>query len=350
MSAMPAPRCSTGCSPARLGGQFLLRIDDTDQRRARPRNSKRRSIAIWPGWACATIGSARQINRLALYAARRRPAEGGGPPLSLLTRPRPSWSASASCAVARASRRIYDRAALDLPADEREAGSRRPQAPLALQARRARTVAWTDLVRGPVEIDTATMSDPVLIARGRRLSLHPAVGGRRYRLRHQPCDPRRGSCHQHRGPDRDLRGAGRAVPAFAHFPLLVGAERRGAVQAAGLAVAAAAARGRHRAAGASASYLAKIGTSDPVEPRPRLDELARGIRFRQDRPRAGAFRCRQNSTGAERQAAAHLTPYERGRAPRCPRARGEAFWEAVKPNLDAARRRRDVAAAGATGR
>ena len=82
---------------------------------------------------------------------------------------------------------------------------------------------------------------------------------------------------------------GAPVPAFAHFPLLVGAggealsKRLGSLSLRSL-----------REDGieplALASYLAKIGTSDPVEPRLSLDELARRIRFRQDRPRAGAFR------------------------------------------------------------
>ena len=59
---------------------------------------------------------------------------------------------------------IYDRAALKLTdATARAMGSRRPQAPLAFQALSRNKVSWSDLVRGPVEIDTATMSDPVLV-------------------------------------------------------------------------------------------------------------------------------------------------------------------------------------------
>ena len=41
---------------------------------------------------------------------------------------------------------------------------------------------------------------------------------------------------------------------------------------------------------ALASYLAKIGTSDAIEPRPVAGRAGRRIRVRQDRPRAGAFR------------------------------------------------------------
>ena len=35
MSAMPAPRCSISCSPARRAAKFLLRIDDTDTERSK---------------------------------------------------------------------------------------------------------------------------------------------------------------------------------------------------------------------------------------------------------------------------------------------------------------------------
>ena len=72
---------------------------------------------------------------------------------------------------------IYDRAALSLTEAQRaEFESRRPQAALALQARHDK-VRWDDLIRGPVEIDTATLSDPVLIREDGRVSLYSALGG-----------------------------------------------------------------------------------------------------------------------------------------------------------------------------
>ena len=45
---------------------------------------------------------------------------------------------------------------------------------------------------------------------------------------------------------------------------------------------------------AVASYLAKIGTSDADRAAPVLGRAGAGIRLRQDRPGAGAFRCRKN--------------------------------------------------------
>ena len=74
--------------------------------------------------------------------------------------------------------------------------------------------------------------------------------------------------------DRDIRGAGRGGARLRPFPAAGGRGRRGPVQAAGLAVAGARCARTAWSRWRSRSYLAKIGTSDPVEPRLTLDELA----------------------------------------------------------------------------
>ena len=58
---------------------------------------------------------------------------------------------------------IYDRAALKLTEAERaalETEGRRPHWRFRLDGKR---VGWTDLIRGETEVDTASLSDPVLI-------------------------------------------------------------------------------------------------------------------------------------------------------------------------------------------
>ena len=154
-------------------------------------------------------------------------------------------------------------------------------------------VRWTDLVRGPVEIDTATMSDPVLVREDGAFlyTLPSVVDDIDFAISHVV----RGEDHvTNTAPQIEIFEAlGAPVPHFAHFPLLVGAGGEALSKRLGsLSLE------RLREDGieplAVASYLAKIGTSDPLEPRLSLDELAGGIRLRQDRPRAGAFRCRRN--------------------------------------------------------
>ena len=167
-------------------------------------------------------------------------------------------------------------------------------------------VRWRDLIRGEVEIDTAHLSDPVLIREdGRFLYTLPSVVD----------DIDFAVTHIVRGEDHVTNTAaqieifealGAAVPAFAHFPLLVGSggealsKRIGSLSLREL-----------REGGieplALASYLAKTGTSDAVELRASLDDARARVRFRQDRPRARAFRS-QGARGPERQAPACVSP------------------------------------------
>ena len=124
---------------------------------------------------------------------------------------------------------------------------------------------WTDLIRGPVEIDTATMSDPVLVREdGAFLYTLPSVAD----------DIDFGITHVMRGEDHVTNTAaqieifealGASLPHFAHLPLLVGAggealsKRLGSLSLEYL-------REDGMEPMAVAAYLAKIGTSDPVEP------------------------------------------------------------------------------------
>ena len=86
---------------------------------------------------------------------------------------------------------------------------------------------------------------------------------------------------------------------------------------------------------AVASYLAKIGTSDPVEPRLSLDELAQEFDFAKI-GRAPAHFDAGRTGGAERQAAAHHCPTTRW--PRACRrwASAKRFWDAIKAQSDQA--------------
>src|SRR6202044_1108693 len=118
---------------------------------------------------------------------------------------------------------VYDRAALVLTAQDRaklESEGRKPHWRFRLSQTR---VKWRDLVRGEVEIDTAHLSDPVLIREdGRFLYTLPSVAD----------DIDFAVTHIVRGEDHVTNTAaqieifealGATAPEFAHFPLLVGA-------------------------------------------------------------------------------------------------------------------------------
>jgi glutamyl-tRNA synthetase len=220
---------------------------------------------------------------------------------------------------------IYNRGSLD-PANKAkwEAEGRKPHWRFLLSRQK---VKWTDMVRGAVEIDTATMSDPVVVREdGAFLYTLPSVAD----------DVDMAISHVVRGEDHVTNTAaqieifealGAPVPNFAHFPLLVGAggealsKRLGSLSLQQL-------RDEGVEPQAVASYLAKIGTSDPVEPRLSLDELAAEFDFAKI-GRAPAHFVPEELTALNAKLL-HLLPYGavRGRVPE-----GESFWDAIKSNI-----------------
>jgi len=310
----------------KLGGRFLLRIDDTDA----ARSTKAFEEAIYRDLDWLGLrhdGTDRQINRLKLYSTAFYKLQAAG-------RIYPCYETEAelerqrSLLAARKLPPIYNRASLD-PANKAkwEAECRKPHWRFLLSRKK---VGWTDLVRGPVEIDTATMSDPVLVrADGAFLYTLPSVAD----------DIDMTISHVVRGEDHVTNTAaqieifealGGPVPQFAHFPLLVGAsgealsKRLGSLSLEQL-------RQDGLEPLAVASYLAKIGTSDPVEPRLSLGELAGEFDFAKiGRAPAHFVPEELNALNAK---LLHAMPYSMvaGRLPSG--MSSEAFWDAVKPNL-----------------
>jgi glutamyl-tRNA synthetase len=310
----------------KLGGRFLLRIDDTDA----ARSSKAFEEAIYRDLDWLGLrhdGTDRQINRLKLYSTAFYKLQAAG-------RIYPCYETEAelerqrSLQAARKLPPIYNRASLD-PANKAkwEAEGRKPHWRFLLSRKK---VSWTDLVRGSVEIDTATMSDPVLVrADGAFLYTLPSVAD----------DIDMAISHVVRGEDHVTNTAaqieifealGGPVPNFAHFPLLVGAsgealsKRLGSLSLEQL-------RQDGMEPLAVASYLAKIGTSDPVEPRLSLGELAQEFDFAKI-GRAPAHFVPEELASLNAKLL-HITPYSMV-ANRLPNGlSSEAFWDAVKSNL-----------------
>lgn len=312
----------------KMGGKFLLRIDDTDA----ARSTKAFEEAIYRDleWLGLTHdGTDRQINRLAVYSTAFYKLQAAG-------RVYPCFETEAelerqrSLLAARRLPPVYNRASLE-PANKAkwEAEGRKPHWRFKLSRSK---VSWTDLVRGPVEIDTATMSDPVLVREdGAFLYTLPSVAD----------DIDMAITHVVRGEDHVTNTAaqieifealGGPVPKFAHFPLLVGAsgealsKRLGSLSLESL-------REDGVEPMAVASYLAKIGTSDSVEPRQSLGELAGEFDFAKI-GRAPAHFVPEELTALNAKLL-HLLPYSAvaARVPPLSGIPGEAFWDAIKANL-----------------
>jgi glutamyl-tRNA synthetase len=314
-----------------LGGVFVLRIDDTDaQRSTKAFEQGIEEDLRWLGLDWDQTFS--QSARFARYeeAAAQLKAQGLLYP-AYETEEELDRKRTISQKLGRPP--VYDRAALKLSEAERtalEAQGRRPHWRFKLSGAR---VGWTDLVRGEQSVDTASLSDPVLIRED---------GAFLYTLPSVVDDLDSAITHVVRGEDHVtntgvqveiFQALGGASPQFAHFPLLVGAggealsKRLGSLSVESL-----------REAGmepiALTSHLAKLGTSDPVEARPSLEVLAQEFSW----SKIGRAPARFDPEELARVNAQvlHQMAYSEAR-PRLAALEadlGEAFWLAVRPNLN----------------
>lgn len=258
------------------GGEFILRIDDTDvERSTKAYEDGLREDLTWLGLIWADTFS--QSDRFGEYdKAAARLKEMGL--LYACYESADELERKRKIALSRGRPPVYDRASLDLSDDEKttlEADGVKPHWRFKLSGNR---VEWDDLVRGPQSIDTSSLSDPVLIREdGSYLYTMPSVVD----------DIDAKITHVVRGEDHVTNSGaqieiflalGGKAPQMAHTPLLIGADGQGLSKRLGSL-----SMGELRAQGyepmAINSLLAKIGTSDNVEARTRLDELAKEFGF-----------------------------------------------------------------------
>lgn len=313
------------------GARFLLRIDDTDTERSKPEFEA--AIVADLSWLGIEHDLfARQILRA---EAHRAAAER----LKQASRLYPCYETPLELErkrkrqIARGEPPVYDRAALSLSPEERARLEEQGRLPHWRFKLTGRCVAWGDHVRGPVEIDSATLSDPVLIREdGRFLYTLPSVAD----------DVDFAVTHVIRGEDHVTNTAaqieifdalGARVPQFAHFPLLVGAGGEALSKRLGSLSLKSLREEEGIEPLALACYLAKTGTSDPIELRLSLDMLASEFAFE----KIGRAPAHFDSVELAHLNAKllHGLPYEsvRDRVADLGVGGGAAFWEAVRPNL-----------------
>ena len=313
-----------------VGGTFVLRIDDTDlERSTKEYEQGIEDDLTWLGLVWQEKDN--QSARFPIYhlAVERLKAQG---------RLYPAYETSEELerrrriALSQGCPPIYDRAALKLTREEREAleaEGRRPHWRFRLEGKRVR---WRDLVRGDSEVDTASMSDPVLIREdGAFLYTLPSVAD----------DVDMGITHVIRGEDHVtntgaqievFEALGARPPEFAHMPLLVGAEGEALSKRLGsLSISELRERGFEPLT--ITSHLGRIGTSDGLEAAASLDELVEGFSF----DKMGGRSARYDPADLERLNAQviHAMSYEEAR-PRLAATGsdlGPAFWNTVRANL-----------------
>lgn len=312
------------------GGKFLLRIDDTDTERSKPEYEQAIHDALaWMGLEHDLF--ARQSERTAAHAAAAEKLKSAG----LLY---PCYETALELdrrrkrQIALGRPPVYDRAALKLTDEDKakyEAEGRTPHWRFKLSQKK---IAFHDLIRGDVEIDTANLSDPVLIrGDGRFLYTLPSVVD----------DIDFAISHIVRGEDHVTNTAvqieifealGAKAPIFAHHPLLIGAggealsKRLGSLSLGSL-------RDDGLEPLALVSYLAKTGTSDAVAPAASLDELICGFTLAKVGRAPAHFDPAELTKLNAKQLHATEFPAVADRLAAAGIGGGEAFWQAARANL-----------------
>jgi len=339
----------------KMGGRFILRLDDTDQQRSSEDYAQGiRDDLNWLGldWDLEERQSARfaryeeiikqlrAAGRLypcfesedELARKRRRQRASGRPPV--YDRAALKLSASDIKALQDDGQRphwrfLLDRSGLDRGADGKSASKASVQA----------QVHWKDLIRGEQSVDLSSLSDPVLIRED---------GSYLYTLCSVIDDIDFAVSHVMRGEDHVTNTAvqiqifealGARAPEFAHHSLLVGSDGKGLSKRLG-SLSIEGFRDMGLEPMAVACHAALIGTSDAVRPYYDPGELADLFAFSKLSRAPGRFDLEELK--ALNGKMLHQMPF----ALACPRlaemgiapADGddntiEAFWQAVQGNL-----------------
>lgn len=311
------------------GGHLLLRLDDTDTQRSRQDYAEAIEEDLrWLGLDWDEL--VRQSDRLDRYAAAAEALKASG-------RLYPCLESEEELAFKREQQRrqgrppLYDRAALRMTAEQLSRAMANGKVPYWRFKLSNTTVEWQDGVLGRRAVKLPSISDPVLVR---------ADGSPLYTFTSVVDDLDMGITHVVRGEDHvtntgiqlDLFAALGGDPrrlAFAHLPLLTDADggplskrigslslrqlRRDGIEAASIT-----------------GYLAGLGTSnDPAPGAPR--DLLPGFDLSAVSHSSPRFDPRQ-MMGLNRKLL-HALPFEAA-APRLPEGATQAFWDAVRGNLD----------------
>jgi len=314
------------------GGTFVLRIDDTDLERSTLENEEAiRADLTWLGMTWdETFKQSEKFERYA-QAAEELKAKGL---LYACYETADELERRKKIALSRGKPPVYDRASLSLTDEERkklEAEGRQPHWRFKLSGGRAE---WNDLVRGQQSIDTASVSDPVLIREdGSFLYTMPSVVD----------DIDAKITHVIRGEDHVTNSGaqieiflalGAQPPEMAHMPLLIGADGQGLSKRLG-SLSAQQLRAEGYEPMSILSLLAKIGTSDPVEARESLQQLA--LEFSFSKMGRAPARFDENELSALNAQIVHGMSFEAVQPRLAKLAYGDKatveFWDAVKGNL-----------------
>ncbi len=256
------------------GGTFILRLDDTDQERSKQIYVDALMEDLeWLGLTWDRVE--RQSDRFDRYYTAAESLKATGRLYECFESPT-ELDLKRKKQLNMHKPPVYDRAALSLTALDKERMREEGREGYWRFKLDQQRIEWPDGIIGPVSIDAASVSDPVLIR---------ADGQVLYTFASSVDDIQMGVTHIVRGADhvtntatqiQIIEALGGKAPAFAHHSLLTGAageelsKRLGTLSLRDL-------RANGIAAEALLSLMARLGSSQPVELRMSLDEIAEGF-------------------------------------------------------------------------
>jgi len=312
------------------GGEFILRVDDTDTvRSTKEYENQAKDDLKWLGLNFDNTFN--QSDRFERYDSVVSDLKAAGRLYACYETPE-ELDMKRKIQMNRGLPPVYDRAGLTLTdaekaAFEAEGRSAHWRFKLNTPAR----VVWTDLIRGEVSIDMESLSDPILV-RG--------DGSYLYTLPSVVDDVDYGITHIVRGEDHVTNSAvqtqifemlGGTTPEMAHFALLTGKSGEGLSKRLGTMSI----KEQREEMGIEpmsiVSLLARLGTSEPIEPFVKVDALVEGFAF----SKFGRAVAKLDPAELELLNAKilHETPYDMVSDRITLDGVDEVFWNAVRPNL-----------------
>jgi glutamyl-tRNA synthetase len=316
----------------KAGGQFILRLDDTDPERSKQEYADGIMEDLeWLGLTWDRVE--RQSARLERYEAAADELRARGRFYECFETPT-ELDLKRKKQLNMGRPPVYDRAALTLSEDDKaRLRAERGQGHWRFKLDHER-IEWDDGILGPLSIDAASVSDPVLIR---------ADGQFLYTLASVCDDVDFGITNVVRGSDhvtntatqiQIIEALGGAVPGFAHHSLLTGPQGEALSKRLGT-LALRDLRAQGVAPMALLSLMARLGSSQPVELRNSLDEIVEGF----DLSAFGAAPTKFDVADLFPLTAHYLgqLPYEavadEVRALGVPDAIAEPFWTVARENI-----------------
>ena len=316
-----------------MGGEFMFRLDDTDTERSKEEyaESIQRDLK-WLGmdWDL----SARQKDRQDRYRVLIQKLKDDGRLYPCYETPE-ELSLKRKSLLSRGLPPIYDRAALNLTDEEKaayEAEGRQPHWRFLLKHE---PIEWDDLIRGPVKFEGKDLADPVLIRED---------GSPLYHICSVIDDVDFEITHVVRGEDHVSNTAahvqmfealGAPSPVYAHLPLISDAEGGKLSKRIGSLGIEELREEEKLDPMAIMSYLARLGTSLPIEPVQDMKELIDTFDFKNFSRSTPKFDVEELFRLNAK--ILHETPYQSVKSKLDAMGLSdlnESFWDAVRANLD----------------